>query len=55
MKRKLTFILYALIIACNIPVISIGQAGDLKTKQDPSQYGKPFNNVPDRRDVTLTR
>ncbi len=54
MQKLLIFMSFSLITACLSPVISTGQAvASLLTQQEPKQYGKPFNKVPDRRDVTI--
>jgi glycosidase len=45
MKKVIKVISVLLVIGLAIPLSSIAQ--------DPAQYGKPFNGVPDRRDVTL--
>jgi glycosidase len=49
--KKITpiFLLAAALFCCACPLTSIAQAN----QPYPPQYGKPFNGVPDRRDVTM--
>ena len=54
MKRNIVFLLLIIVSFSISPVCVIGQTSGSQTNtQHPVQYGKPFNHVPDRRDVTI--
>lgn len=54
MGKLLHIILSALIVICCSPAFSNAQnAVQQFIEKDPMQYGTPFNNVPDKRDVTI--
>jgi len=55
MKKRAQHFLWGIIAAaCLCPAISLAQAsGPALTQPYPKQYGKPFNGVPDSRDVTM--
>ena len=55
MRKFLEVLLFSFIITCGNSVITIAQTTKQQTIETDSlqQYGKPFQNVPDRRDVTL--
>ncbi|WP_158826834.1 alpha-amylase family glycosyl hydrolase [Mucilaginibacter lacusdianchii] len=49
MKRKLTLLVCILMLTGIRPGLTFGQ----NSGSTPSQYNKPYKNVPDRRDVTI--
>ncbi|WP_299285955.1 alpha-amylase family glycosyl hydrolase [uncultured Mucilaginibacter sp.] len=54
MKRSIIFLLLIAVSFSISPICVIGQtSGPARNEKHPPQYGKPFNHVPDRRDVTI--
>ncbi len=54
MKRSIIFLLLIAVSFSISPVSVIGQtSGPARNEMHPPQSGKPFNHVPDRRDVTI--
>src|ERR1700754_5363423 len=51
MKRIISFLLSTMLFFCSGLTVSFAQT--LENRPYPSQYGKPFNGVPDSRDVSL--
>ena len=47
------FSFVAIVVCCNYSVLTAQDLTKNFIEKDPPQYGKPFNKVPDRRDVTL--
>src|SRR3954471_9191801 len=52
MRKFNKSILFAMLLVFFSPIISIAQSA-LFIEKDPPQYGKPFNKVPDTRDITI--
>lgn len=55
MRKHLAVLLFSFVVTCCNSFIAIAQTTKQQTIETdhPQQYGKPFQNVPDRRDVTL--
>ena len=55
MRKHLAVLLFSLVVTCCNSFIAIAQTTKLQTIETDhtQQYEKPFQNVPDRRDVTL--
>lgn len=51
MKKNIGFLLSTVLCLCNSSTIGFAQTP--ANQPYPPQYGKPFKNVPDRRDVTM--
>jgi glycosidase len=52
--KLMKIVRFALILAYSIPVLSTAQKARQRTLEaQPAQYGTPFSQVPDTRDVTL--
>jgi 1,4-alpha-glucan branching enzyme len=49
--KKITVILFTSVALCISASVSLAQI--LSNEPYPPQYGKPFKDVPDRRDVTM--
>ncbi len=46
-------LLFIVVICCNAAMVTAQHTTKSFIEKDPPQYGKPFTQVPDRRDVTL--
>lgn len=53
MLKFLKLIVLSLLLGCSSKIVSTAQQERLFITKDPVQYGQPYKNVPDRRDVTL--
>lgn len=53
MQKFIKIISLLLVAAWSNPVVLTAQTTQQTVEVNPTQYGKPFDNVPDKRDVTL--